>query len=172
MNQTSKPTPIFVFASTEAESEWTGRAKIALEHYGASMDVTQGFCGQSYAICTHNRFGKPFSEEIVNQQIQSFRQFTLDHPEMEFCIAHIGSMRAICGNCKHREYRGPRPASKEVLGNCPFEPNGYWFGPNYDCTNHQHRFTAAPMPDPSPIAMGWSDSGSTQKAARPVDTPI
>lgn len=172
MVQPSNEPIIFVFATNESASDWSGRAKIALEQYGASMDVLHGHCGQSYAINTHNRLGKPLPDELVEQQINQFREFVAANPQNTYLITPIGSLKPVCGNCRHREFRGAVPVAKEILGNCAFEPNAFWFGPTAQCKNHQHAFTLRPAVAPAPTETDWRASGSNKKADRPVDTPI
>lgn len=172
MKDTPVKPVIFVFASTEADIAWTGRAKTALERYGAQTDVTRGLCGQSYAINTHGHLNQAHKEEFVEEEIKTFLAFARANPDHAFLITRIGSLRPTCGNCAHREFRGAVPPARETLGNCAFEPDGYWFGTRAECKNHQHIFTMCPATQPPPTATGWSDSGSHKKAARPVDTPI
>ena len=81
---------IFVFGSNLLGRHGAGSALAALEEHGAILGQGEGLQGNSYAIPTKNKYMRVMSLDKIETYVVEFRQFAIDHPEMEFNVVAIG----------------------------------------------------------------------------------
>jgi len=81
---------IFVFGSNLQGRHGAGSALAALEEHGAILGQGEGLQGNSYAIPTKNKYMRVMSLDKIETYVVEFRQFAIDHPEMEFNVVAIG----------------------------------------------------------------------------------
>jgi hypothetical protein len=85
---------IFVFGSNNEGQHIGGAARFAVDNYGAIVGQAEGLQGSSYAIPTlqfaedNNLYRIPL--EDIKTSIETFINFALDHPELEFHVTKIG----------------------------------------------------------------------------------
>ena len=75
---------VFVFGSNGDGMHGAGAAKTALEKFGAKWGQGEGLQGQSYAIDTMS------GEVEMYLQIDRFKRFAFNHPELTFYVTEIG----------------------------------------------------------------------------------
>ena len=90
----SRENMIFVFGSNLSGIHGGGAAYYALKKKGAVMGKGIGLQGQSYALPTKgiNICFMTLPEVVKN--IESFKEFALQHPELEFQVTQVGCGRA------------------------------------------------------------------------------
>lgn len=89
--------PIFVFGSNLEGRHGKGAALFAKRFRGAKQGQGIGLQGQSYAIPTCSKPGKPLPLGVIEIHINGFLQFAKDHPELTFELTPIG-----CGLAGYR----------------------------------------------------------------------
>lgn len=88
---------IFVFGSNLAGRHGKGAALYARQKYGAIYGQGQGRQGNSYAIPTKDGRLKTLSLDTIADNIVTFLEYALEHPELKFKITPIG-----CGLAGYR----------------------------------------------------------------------
>lgn len=85
---------IFVFGSNLSGIHGAGAARFALDKKGAKYGKGIGLQGQSYALPTKgiNISFMPLAE--VEVHIDAFKDFAMDHPNVEFQVTQVGCGRA------------------------------------------------------------------------------
>lgn len=104
---------IFVFGSNLAGFHGAGAALAAYKYYGATLGQGEGLSGISYAIPTKDENLRPRELEDIRQSVNTFVQFTHDHPEMNFFVTRVG-----CGLAGFKD-RVIAPMFKGAI-NCSF----------------------------------------------------
>jgi hypothetical protein len=67
-----------------------GAAEYARRELGAEQGVGEGLTGESYALPTCKAPGKPLSAADVITHVENFRQFAIEHPELDFLLTPVG----------------------------------------------------------------------------------
>ena len=81
---------IFVFGSNLAGIHGAGAALHARNEYGAKLGVGIGRTGESYAIPTKDERIKTLPLNRIEQYINGFIAYAIDHPELKFNVTAIG----------------------------------------------------------------------------------
>tara|TARA_B100000929_G_C15414877_1_gene389302 strand:+ start:214 stop:777 length:564 start_codon:yes stop_codon:yes gene_type:complete len=81
---------IWVFGSNLAGRHGAGYALYCRIHHGAIYGQGIGLQGDSYAIPTKDRALKLLSLERIQEFVEDFMHFALEHPELEFNVSPIG----------------------------------------------------------------------------------
>jgi hypothetical protein len=85
---------VFVFGSNLAGRHGAGAAAIAAQRFGATYGVGRGYLGRKpehcYAIPTKDQTIRTRPLDEIRTEIEAFRQFVLDHPDMRFFITRVG----------------------------------------------------------------------------------
>jgi hypothetical protein len=85
------PNMLFVFGSNLAGRHGRGAAKDALNKYGAIYGMGQGMQGDSYAIPTKDHNIQTLPLEQIANFVETFKRFTLMHPDLTFYVTAIGT---------------------------------------------------------------------------------
>lgn len=104
---------IFVFGSNQAGIHGAGAAKIALR-YGAKIGIGAGLHNNSYAIPTKDYNIQTLPIEAIKKEIDKFKWFTVDHPNLEFFVTRVG-----CGLAGYKDGE-IAPLFNGVGDNCSF----------------------------------------------------
>ena len=89
---------IFVFGSNLAGRHGKGAALTARQQYGAIYNQGVGLQGRSYAIPTKDRELRPLPLNLINEYVDEFIRFAIDHPEFTFIVTRVG-----CGLAGYRD---------------------------------------------------------------------
>ena len=79
-----------MFGSNLAGRHGAGYALYCRIHHGAIYGQGIGLQGDSYAIPTKDRALKLLSLERIQEFVEDFMHFALEHPELEFNVSPIG----------------------------------------------------------------------------------
>ena len=111
----SKNGMIFVFGSNLSGIHGAGAAHYARHHHGAVLGVGKGPQGTSYALPTKgiNISFMPLAE--VEVHIDAFKDFAMDHPNVEFQVTQVGC--GLAGFTKEQI----APLFKSSPSNCYFD---------------------------------------------------
>lgn len=82
---------IFVFGSNLAGRHGKGAALHALNNYGAIRGQGEGRQGASYAIPTKDKNLQPLPLSEIENHVDKFIAYAIDHPELEFFLTAIGT---------------------------------------------------------------------------------
>jgi hypothetical protein len=82
--------PVFVFGSNLAGRHGKGAALWARRHRGAIYGRGEGIQGTSYAIPTKDAALRSLSLDEIANNVVSFLEYALAHPEMTFEVTPIG----------------------------------------------------------------------------------
>lgn len=91
---------IFVFGSNEAGRHGKGSALYARKHFGAIYGQGEGLQGLSYGIPTKDKNLRVLSLDVIANNVCTFLDFALSHPEMDFRITPIG-----CGYAGYKRHQ-------------------------------------------------------------------
>jgi len=119
---------IFVFGSNLRGIHGRGAALIAKKMFGAEYGVGVGYTGRSYAIPTKDYFIKTLALINIKQSIQSFSEFTNDHPNLRFWVTGVA-----CGLAGYN-FHEISPCFKDCNVNCNFPE--HW-SKYLEPTNHE-----------------------------------
>lgn len=141
---------MFLYPSAQGFKTPLPRTALAIAQHGADTQVIDGPTGNAYAIALHDEKGKPLSNMVLDEAIERFIAHVRQTSPETIDIFPVGSLKCCCGNCAHREFRSPAPASRQIVGQCAFEHDGLWFGAGFVCQSGHHAFTLTPKtPTPS-----------------------
>ena len=90
----SRENMIFVFGSNLSGIHGAGAAHYARHHHGAVLGVGKGPQGTSYALPTKGINISFMPLEEVEVHIDAFKDFAMDHPNVEFQVTQVGCGRA------------------------------------------------------------------------------
>lgn len=82
--------PVFVFGSNLAGRHGKGAALWARQYRGAINGRGEGLQGNSYAIPTKDANLRSLPLDAIQNNVVSFLEFALAHPEMTFQVTPIG----------------------------------------------------------------------------------
>ena len=85
---------VYVFGSNRLGIHGKGSALVALKYHGAIYGQGEGRQGNSYGIATKKTpyITRPLND--INESVQVFIQYAIDHPEDTFDVVRIGCMNA------------------------------------------------------------------------------
>ena len=106
---------IFVFGSNLSGIHGAGAARFAHRNKGAVMGKGIGLQGQSYALPTKGLKISFMPLNEVEVHIDAFKDFAMDHPNMEFQVTQIGC--GLAGFTKEQI----APLFKSSPSNCYFD---------------------------------------------------
>lgn len=83
---------IYVAATNIQGIPGAGTAKVAKLHHGLRYGVSQGFCGNTYAICTKDlhKGKRSVPLEFINEQVQQLKIAAAALPDVPFDVPAIG----------------------------------------------------------------------------------
>ena len=85
-----KSNDILVFESNSEGFHTLGMAKFANKELGAEWGVGEGLRGNTYAIPTKTLNDEANTKYDIENAIDRFKKFALEHPELNFFLTHIG----------------------------------------------------------------------------------
>ena len=106
---------IFVFGSNLSGIHGAGAARFALNKMGAKYGQGIGLQGQSYALPTKGINISFMPLEEVEVHIDAFKDFAMDHPNVEFQVTQVGC--GLAGFTKEQI----APLFKSSPSNCYFD---------------------------------------------------
>ena len=110
---------VFVFGSNLAGVHGAGAAAFAKRKHGAEWGVGIGHRGSSYALPTKDRQIESLSLEEVQDHVDTFINYAIEHPELVFRVTQIGC--GLAGFTKEEI----APLFKEAPENCHFDTAWY-----------------------------------------------
>ena len=81
---------IFVFDSNLSGKHGAGDSGFALANYGAVYGQSEGLQGESYAIPTHDKRGRPLPLDKIEMYVKRFIGYANRHPEYRYTVSTIG----------------------------------------------------------------------------------
>lgn len=81
---------IFVFGSNLAGRHGRGAAFDALNDHGAILGRGHGHYGNSYAIPTRDKQIETLDLVVIENYVNIFVRYALDHPQLQFNVTRIG----------------------------------------------------------------------------------
>lgn len=107
---------VFVFGSNKAGRHGKGAALDALRHHGAIYGLGYGAQGNAYAIPTKDERLNVLSLVEIQNYIDGFINFAINHGHQQFNITKIG-----CGLAGYNWEKDIRPLFPETMpDNCRF----------------------------------------------------
>jgi hypothetical protein len=119
MSELNPENMIFVFGSNEAGIHGSGAAAFAVLHRGAKMRVGRGLQGQSYAIPTKDSKIRTRPLAAIQEDVDDFKLFAAQHPEMNFQVTRIG-----CGLAGYTD--------EQIMPMFGDPPDNCWFPPEWE----------------------------------------
>lgn len=110
---------VFVFGSNLAGVHGAGAARFAKEKHKAEWGVGIGHRGSSYALPTKDRQIETLPLEEVQDHVDTFINYAIEHPELVFRVTQIGC--GLAGFTKEEI----APLFKEAPTNCHFDTAWY-----------------------------------------------
>ncbi len=89
---------VFVFGSNLAGRHGRGAALEARLRHGAAYGVGEGLSGRSYAIPTKDERLRTRSLSAIQESVERFMKYAVEHPEMTFQVTRVG-----CGLAGYRD---------------------------------------------------------------------
>lgn len=105
---------VFVFGSNSAGIHGSGSALGAKLYFGALQFHGEGHVGRSYAIPTKNNKIKTLPLIAIEKNINTFLEYALNNPNLNFFITAVG-----CGRAGYHPEQ-IAPLFKEATSNCAF----------------------------------------------------
>lgn len=87
--QSLESNQIFVYGANQAGRHGAGAAKLAFQKFGAKYGET-GLVGQSYGICTKDKYIRTMPINEIAQEIKNFLKVAEENSELEFIVTLIG----------------------------------------------------------------------------------
>jgi hypothetical protein len=109
--------PVFVFGSNLAGRHGKGAALWAKQHRGAIYGQGEGLQGNSYAIPTKDAKLRSLPLDEIANNICTFLEFALEHPELSFLVTPIG-----CGLAGYRQEQIKPYFDLPLPRNCAYSP--------------------------------------------------
>lgn len=108
---------IFVYGANRQGRHGKGSALEAKLRHGAKQG-TVGFCGSSYGICTKATPYQTLSLKEIEEEVNCFVAFVIEHPELTFNIVRVG-----CGLAGYKDSEiAPLFLPLAEKENCVFDP--------------------------------------------------
>ena len=86
-----RPQDILVFESNSEGIHMLGMAKFANEYLEAQWGQGEGLSGQTYALPIKTFDNKANTKYDIENAIDRFKHFALEHPQLNFFLTRIGS---------------------------------------------------------------------------------